>query len=111
MDNWLSEGQWGKPFSPKPEGCPILRVKNLMNQEGVGWNEELIKELFTEVEAQAILRIPTSSMGANDRLVCNQTRNGQCIVSSGYKATKAKKKKDEEDEGPNKMREEDEKKL
>lgn len=66
-----------------------------MNKKRVGWNEELIKEQFTEAEAQAILEIPMSSMRAKDRLIWNQTRNDQYNMSSGYKAEKGKKKKDE----------------
>lgn len=40
-----------------------------MNQQGVGWNEGLIRELFSDDEVQAILRIPLSAMGITDRLL------------------------------------------
>lgn len=34
-----------------------LKVRNLWNEEGLGWNEMLIKELFDDNSANAILRI------------------------------------------------------
>lgn len=72
-DNWLTECQWKKPFSPKPEGCTIQKVKDLLNREGEGWNEALIKRIFSEVEVKAILRIPMSLVGVKDRLIWNST--------------------------------------
>lgn len=33
-DNWLPGDLSKKPFSPRPEGCTIQKVKDLLNQEG-----------------------------------------------------------------------------
>lgn len=50
-----------------------------MNQEGEGWNVNLLKSLVTESEANAIMNIPLSSMGVQDRLIWDHTANGQLI--------------------------------
>lgn len=75
-DNWLTKCQEKKPFSPKPKGCTIQKVKNLLNREDGGWNKALIKGIFSEAETKAILRIPVSSMDLKDRLIWNSTTFG-----------------------------------
>lgn len=59
----VPKGPLKRPATAKPEGCTILKVKELMNQEGEGWNKELVKNLFSHAEATTILSIPVSSLG------------------------------------------------
>lgn len=68
-DNWLVGGQWKKPISPKLAGCMVQKVKDLLHSGKEGWNEELIRDMFCEEEAQKILSVPISSMGVRDRLI------------------------------------------
>lgn len=82
-----------------------------MNQHGEGWNEKLLKELFSKAEVQAIMRILVSSMGFKDRLIWNSTSNGQYIVNTGYKVAKNNKQKAKGDKGTSKRREVDEVKM
>lgn len=54
--------------------------------------------MFFEEEAQVILKIPLSSTGAKDRLVCMSPKNGQYSVLSRYKAEQARRKQARGDE-------------
>lgn len=84
-DYWIPASQWKFPFTPRPEGCSINKVHGLMNQGGGGgWNQAVIRNLFSEKEAQAILKIPISIMGEKDRLYWRDTKDGQYSVASGY---------------------------
>lgn len=67
-ENQLVGDQWKKPFSSKLDDCTVQKVKDLLNQKGEGWNEELIKGIFSKGEAQEILRIPVSSIGVTGDL-------------------------------------------
>lgn len=86
-------------------------MKQLLNQNSEGWNEDLLKSLFYEEKVQAILAIPVRLMGAKDRLVWPYSSNGQYTVSSGYKVAKMKKQQQKEEEGPSSKRTKDEKML
>lgn len=59
----------------------------------------MIKGIFSEPEAKAILRIPVSSMELKDRLIWNSTTFGLYSVSSGYKIAKLRKQQAKGDEG------------
>lgn len=90
---------WWWPTWTKPDGCTILKVKDLMNQDGECWNKWLLLNLFNEAKVQAILSIPINSIGMKDRLVWKFTPNGQFLVKLGYKVAKDKEKKAKGDEG------------
>lgn len=83
------------------------KVKDLMNQQGKGQNEDLIRELFSDDEVHTILRIPLSSMGITDKLLSNSIQNSQYSVASGYKVARNSQKKESGDEGISKQRVED----
>lgn len=82
-----------------------------MNQSGGRWNLDLISELFSDEEAQAILKILLSSIGVKDRFVWMSTKNGQYTVSSGYTVEQARRKQAKRDEGPSNRRVEEESKM
>lgn len=71
----------------------------------------MIREIFCEEEAQEILSIPVSMMGAKDRLVWTLSPNGQFSVATGYKLAKLLKQQGRGDEGPSSRRDENEEKL
>lgn len=89
----------GRITTAKPEGCSIQKVKDLLNTTSSGWNEELLLQLFSADEVQAILRIPVSSLGLADRLVWHASNNGQYSVRTGYTVARALKKREAGDEG------------
>lgn len=57
----------------------------------------MIRELFSDDEVQAILRIALSAMGITDRLLENSTQNGKYSVASGYKVARDSKKREREE--------------
>lgn len=110
-DNWFNEGQWGKPFSPKPENCTLQKVHELLNPSDGGWNQELLNQLFTAEEVIEILKIPVSTMGSTDRLIWMPAKNGQFNVTTGYKMAQKKKKQRAGDEEASNRSKEDEVKM
>lgn len=98
-DSWLNDEQRRKIITLKPNNCTYQRVKELLNQDGVGWNMHILSQLFSAAEIQAIRRTPISTMGLSDRLVWTSSNNGQYTVKSGYKVAKSYERKLKEDEG------------
>lgn len=87
-DRRLHEEVGMKVSSSRPEGCTVQKVKDLLHQHRVGWNEELLYQLFSEKECLSIQKIPVSSLGLTDKLIWHSTKNGQYSVKSGYKLAK-----------------------
>lgn len=75
-------------LSPKLEGSNLVRVKELMNSDGSGWNQNLLSQLFSLDEISIIKKNPFSSMDIADRLMWNATKNGQYTVRDSYKLAK-----------------------
>lgn len=66
-DDKLLLDEWGrKDSSIRLETCALQKVKELMHKNIARWNEELLKQLFTEAEVQIIMRTPISIMGMTD---------------------------------------------
>lgn len=110
-DRWLREEGGRKVNSRKPEGCSVEKVSDLLNQQEVGWNAQLLNQLFCAQEASAIRKVPVSSLGLTDKLVWHATKSGQYSVQSGYKLVKSMQKQREGDEGSSERRELEDKKL
>lgn len=85
---------WKDPWDPSISGFKIHSLKppwtnsqlvsDLMIGNGLGWNSDLLKVLFSPAEVEAILNIPTSSTLANDRLVWHHNSSDVYSVRSGY---------------------------
>lgn len=73
---------------PKPRWCALQKVKDLMNQEGAGWNIDTLNQLFNEIEIQFTKRMSINSLGQPDRLIWQALKNGQYTVKSSYKCAK-----------------------
>lgn len=82
-----------------------------MKEDGEGWNQTLLAQLFSPEEIQIINRTPISSMGLADRLVWIQSKHGQYTVDSGYKLAKEYQKQKLGDEGTSHRRIAEEKVL
>lgn len=106
-DNWFATGPLKRTVSPKPEGCSIPKVKYLLNQEGKGWNKELINHLFSHIKASSKMSMPISSLGLIDRLIWKHSPNGQYSVQSGYNMIEEKKRIEKNAEGSSVKGEED----
>lgn len=84
-DKWVKDSQIRKVITCKPDGCSIGKVKELLNMDRAGWNDNLIQLLFHQVDIQAIKQTPISVMGLSDKLVWPFTKDSQFSVKSGYK--------------------------
>lgn len=78
-DEWLPTPHQPRILSAKPEGCTVVKVKYLMRQEKKGWNQRLLRNLFSETEVAGILSLPLSSLGMQDRLIWKHTPNGSFL--------------------------------
>lgn len=98
-DKWLKDREWRKVISPKPENCTIQSVRELMNQEGLGWNESLLAELFMEKDVAAIRHTPISLLGNADKMSWPLSKDDQYTARSGYQIAKIYQQKSKRDEG------------
>lgn len=80
-----------------------------MNQTRVGWNDHLLRQLFSNEDVRAIMNTPCSLLGRADRLVCMHSNDGQYTTKSGYKVAKSCQKRSKGDEGTSSRNEEAEK--
>lgn len=84
FDPWLPTPFSFKPFSLPMEGTISWKVNDLIDPECHEWLQPVIHELFTNTEAQCILRIPLSLRPMEDRLIWHYDRKGLFSVKSGY---------------------------
>ncbi|KAK3188279.1 hypothetical protein Dsin_027840 [Dipteronia sinensis] len=82
-DKWLPRPVTFKVITPKVENG-IWLVRHLRTTSGA-WTVSLIKNMFVEVDANAILSIPYSLNRWDDFLCWHYTPDGNYSVKSGYK--------------------------
>lgn len=83
----------------------------MLKQQEEGWNKELVRDLFSTIEASIILSIPVSSVGMIDSQIWRHTLNGQYSVKSVYKVVKEGEHKTKGEAGPNTKADNDRKLL
>lgn len=81
--NWLPE-QPLKIVSSRSNHSTLTLARDLMDVDGKKWNQTPVRQLFSPLEAEVILRIPISQFGAKDRPVWHFTTHGFYTVNSGY---------------------------
>ena len=85
-DRWLPVADTYKVISPKVQiRGGVEMVLGLMDDEGRGWNAELIRTIFLPHEAEVILGIPITPMAPEDSQVWTKTPNGTFSINSAYK--------------------------
>ncbi|GKV27974.1 hypothetical protein SLEP1_g37084 [Rubroshorea leprosula] len=94
IGNGLNTEIWGDPWlpgnsqfhvqTPKPTGCELRYVSDLIEEESHQWKEDLILHTFSAHEAQLILSLPLSWTRMDDNWTWNFTRHGKYAVRSGY---------------------------
>ena len=85
-DRWLPVADTYKVISPKVQiRGGVEMVLGLMDDEGRGWNAELIRTIFLPHEAEVILGIPIIPMAPEDSQVWTKTPNGTFSINSAYK--------------------------
>src|SRR6266487_3346185 len=84
-DPWLrgSANKWVP--SPQPAGVYQLSVKDLLHGNYKAWNIAKVRNLFSEDVVERILETPLVSSVCEDKVVCEEERNGCYSVKSGYK--------------------------
>lgn len=85
MDNWLPATHLPKPGAKKEGQNLEMRVEDLRSMNREGWNNVLLKQLFSEEEEELVKRITVSSVGMRERLMWKHSKDGQYNVKSGYK--------------------------
>ena len=81
-DAWVLNLPGFKIETVKLLNCPFNRVGDFFDR-GI-WKAEVIHFLFSPVEAKAIMEIPISFSGVNDKLVGHFNPNGVYSVKFGY---------------------------
>lgn len=82
QDRWIPNHFSGKPIT-SPEQPQVNMVADLLTPSGA-WNEELIKQLFVNVDAHAILSTPIRGRG-DDVWAWEPERHGLYTVRSAYR--------------------------
>lgn len=75
-DQWLPAQTGHKLWSPKPLGCEIFHVVQLMDRAAAGWDEYLVRSNFLPFKASQILKIPMLNLQEKDSLVWSATGDG-----------------------------------
>lgn len=85
-DRWILVADMYKVISPKVQiGGAVEMVSRLMDDEGRGWNADLIRTSFLPHEAEVILGILISPIALEDSQVWTKTPNGTFTVNNAYK--------------------------
>lgn len=81
---WLPLPHNFGPYSSPMEGSETWVVGHIIDHEEKVWMPHMINELFTEAEAEIIMKIPLSHRGGEDRIVWHFDVKGIYNVKSGY---------------------------
>ncbi|XP_013713578.1 uncharacterized protein LOC106417299 [Brassica napus] len=95
-DPWLSTSRLAKPMGPQPEHSSELKVADLLCSETQEWNMAKINQEFP-FNAEAILSIKPSKLGAPDKLFWLHTKDGVYTTKTGYAAAVEFRDEQEED--------------
>lgn len=82
-DSWIPRIYYGKTLTPRGNRH-IGYVSELIDQNGL-WKEQLVRETFYPIHAEAILNIKPSRSGNDDVLAWQPELNGIFSVRSTYK--------------------------
>jgi hypothetical protein len=82
-DSWIPSSPNRKILSPRSE-CILTKVHELIDPSSGTWDEDLIRSIFHQVNAQRILLIPLTSNGFNDFIAWHYNRSGVFSVKSAY---------------------------
>ena len=83
-DSWVKGPEGFKLSGPEGIIPTPLKVATLIDQEKREWRNDMIDEIFKEVDAGAIKRIRLNRDRIQDKLIWRQTTNGIFTVRSAY---------------------------
>lgn len=81
---WIPRGQGRKSATPQRRNGILHKVSDLINPVDGDWDEDLIKQMFNEKDAEEILQIPISE-GNEDWLAWHFDKRGLFSVKSAYR--------------------------
>ena len=83
-DPWLREAENFKLETSRPYSLAILKIQDLWIPNHKEWDVELLGEIFTERDANAIASIPLNLYNPVDELIRHFDKLDQYTVKSSY---------------------------
>jgi hypothetical protein len=87
-DKWAPLPTGGYLQSPESILSRDAKVSELLDYDTNWWNVNLVKEVFSGEEMEAICSVPVCPRAGEDKLVWAHTKNGEYSVKSGYHLAK-----------------------
>lgn len=84
QDNWIPRNSSKRPFTAPSPNAPVC-VAQLIDGTSATWKEELVRASFTQVDAEAILRIPMCTRRIPDFWAWHEEARGRFTVRSAYR--------------------------
>lgn len=84
-DKWLARAPTFKVISLNSFGDRDMKVADLLDWEGGGWNEEKVRNIFLSFEANDILAIPLAEGPTKDGIIWHYDDSGAYTTRLGYK--------------------------
>jgi len=82
-DPWVPQGATKKPITPR-RGNILTRVSELINPLTEDWDDEMVRAIFWEEDAQKILTVPVH-LEMDDILAWHYDLKGMFSVKSAYR--------------------------
>lgn len=83
-DNWIPRDEGLEPFTPKLLNPADATVSMLINQQTGGWDEDLVRSFFWDIDAEDILRLPLPLSAVDDQRIWHFAKTGHYTVRSAY---------------------------
>ena len=84
-DRWVPCPSTYKIITPEKQLPQGQWVKNLLKRDSNEWDVPLVRQTFLSQDADAILSIPLSASGAQDRMVWSENKSGKFTIRSAYR--------------------------
>lgn len=81
-DAWIPRGHNLRPITPR-RNCRYNWVVDFLNEHDA-WNEERLREHFSDMDVREILKIRTSPRNGQDFVAWFPERSGQFTIRSAY---------------------------
>lgn len=83
-DPWIPIPSRFRPYSPKPVGCTLTMVNELIDPIAKCWKIDVLESLFSIEEVNPIQTIPLSVRNPPDYLLWHHKRHGRFTIWSVY---------------------------
>jgi hypothetical protein len=83
LDRWIPSSVDGKVTTVRG-GTLITKVSDLISPITASWDEQLLRDIYNDVDVERILQIPLNNQGFDDFIAWKETSHGRYTVKSGY---------------------------